>query len=201
VNQFAPKSTTGGGLRPLLSLAATIGAGLFATSVAAMPMQYDVNDTGTNNTQSGWTAVDLNGGNNVTFTSVGGTVLADRDRNNANTNDGGDTANNGMWRDFIFADERSRNGASVTDPSNAGMNIAVSNLLAGTLYEVTLWAFDEVSNGGRHMTWNGNALTIPDGPDRRAFGGGAGFGRAVDGPRPSLSLTSPIRARRGLRAD
>lgn len=121
---------------------------------------FDVNDRGAGNTQSGWTGVNLNNINGVSFTGLGGVVLDDRDRGSANTDGGGDVANNDMWRDFIFADER-----DVTLSSPAGVDIDVSGLSASTMYNVRLWAFDELSNGGRNMTWNGNALGIPSSPD------------------------------------
>ena len=133
----------------------------YASSAAATPLFFDVNDVSTNNTQLGGTAVNLNGVNNVTFSAVGGTGLVDRDRNNGNTNGaGGDTANNDMWRDFIFADQRNR-----TIANDAGMDISISGLVAFSEYVVRLWAFDDSSNGGRNMTWNGNALNIPTNGD------------------------------------
>ena len=146
-------------LRGLRVPAAALLGCLFMGSAGATTLLYDVNDVGTNNTQAGGTATNLNGANGVTFTAVGGTRLDDRDRGNRNTNGaGGDTANNGMWRDFIFADQRNR---TIPNPAAAGMDISISGLQAFTEYAVRLWAFDDSSNGGRNMTWNGNALHIP----------------------------------------
>ena len=134
---------------------------LWAGQAVSGPLLYDVNDRTASDTQSGWTEVNLDGVNGVTFTGIGGVVLDDRNRGNANTDGtGGDSANNDMWKDFIFADER---GVNVGSP--AGVDITVSGLLADTLYDVRLWAFDDLSNGGRNMTWNGVALTLPNGPD------------------------------------
>lgn len=64
-----------------------------------------VNDTCP--TQAGWTPVNFSGINGGTFSAVGNVFLDHRDRVTSNTDDvGGDAANNGMWRDFVFADER-----------------------------------------------------------------------------------------------
>jgi hypothetical protein len=134
---------------------------LWAGQAVSGPLLYDVNDRTASDTQSGWTEVNLDGVNGVTFTGVGGVFLDDRNRGTANTNGaGGDTDNNDMWKDFIFADER---GVNVSSP--AGVDITVSGLLANTFYDVRLWAFDDLSDGGRYMTWNGVALSIPNTPD------------------------------------
>lgn len=143
-------------------------AALLSGSSASASLLYDINCVnpsifcfGTNVTQPGWIPVNLNGINGVTFTAVDGVFLNERDRGGLNTDGvGGDVANNSMWRDFIFADER---GVTVTLP--AGLDITVTGLLANTNYGVRLWAFDDVSNGGRNMTWNGVPLNLPDNPD------------------------------------
>ncbi|MEX2259987.1 MAG: PEP-CTERM sorting domain-containing protein [Woeseia sp.] len=137
-------------------------AAFFLSSAAgATPIFYDVNDGDTNNTLDGWIAVNLSGINGVTFDAVGDVILDDRDRGNGNTDGaGGDTENNDMWRDFVFADERNTNAG---DP--AGVDITISGLTGSIWYDVNLWAFDDVSNGGRNMLWNGVALSIPDSPD------------------------------------
>lgn len=133
---------------------------LLTGAAGATPIYFDVNSD-TNNTLAGWTGVNLSGINGVTFTAIGDVDLADRDRNDANTDGtGGDIANNDMWRDFIFADER---GNSPGNP--AGVDITISGLMASTWYDVSLWAFDDLSNGGRNMLWNGMALSIPNDPD------------------------------------
>ena len=107
--------------------------GLYGTASATL---FDVNNSNTNNTQAGWTAVDLSGINGVTFTAVGGVRLEHDDRGTLNTDGpGGDIANNDMWRDDIFADER---GATVSLP--AGIDIAIVNLIANTIFDVRLWA-------------------------------------------------------------
>lgn len=129
-------------------------------AASAAALLYDVNATGTP-TQPGWTPVSLAGGNDVTFSAVGDVFLDERDRFGQNTDGpGGDTVNNDMWRDFVFADERL---GSPTDP--AGMDITVTNLAPNTSYNVTLWAFDEISNGTRSMTWNGVVYSFDDAPD------------------------------------
>jgi len=138
-----------------------LAAFLLTSAAGATPILYDVDDRDTVKTLAGWTAVNLDGINGVTFAGVGGVSLDDRDRDNRNTDGaGGDTENNDMWRDFVFADERN---TEVGNP--AGVDITISGLTASTWYDVSLWAFDEDSNGGRNMLWNGVALSIPDGPD------------------------------------
>ena len=127
----------------------------------AEPLLFDVDSRATNNTQEGWTAVNLDNINGVTFTSVGGLVIDQRDRGTENTDGEGDTANNDMWRDFIFADERR---SSPLSTGERGMDIVITGLESDTVYDVRLWAFDEHS-GGRNMTWNGNALSLPHSPD------------------------------------
>ena len=138
-------------------LAASLTA--FAPLAMSAPLLFDVDDRGTNNTQTGQTAVNLNNINSVTFTGVGA-VLDDRDRGTANTDGtGGDTANNDMWRDFVFA-ENSVNAGQ-------GMDITIAGLAANQDYAVRLWAFDSSSFiTARNMTWNGNPLSFgPNAPD------------------------------------
>jgi hypothetical protein len=132
------------------------GAALWCASSTATVVLFDVNDIVSNNTQGSWTAANLNGVNNVLFTSVGGATLDDRDRATSNT-DSGDSANNEMWRDFVFA----RN----TSAQESGMDVSIDGLLASMYYDVRLWAFDDSSNGSRNMTWNGQALNIPTNGD------------------------------------
>ena len=129
----------------------------------AQAVLYDVDDIASNNTQSGFIAVNRNGINNVTFTGVGGSGIDDRDRNASNTDGaGGDVANNDMWRDFIFATNSTVLGR--------GMDINVSNLNPNTIYNIRVWGFDDSSNGGRNMTWNGKALGFPNSPDPTSLG-------------------------------
>lgn len=66
-------------------------------------------------------------------------------------------ANNDMWRDFIFA--------TGSTSAGEGLDITVTGLLADFEYRVRLWAFDDLSNGGRNMTWNGEPLNLPTSPD------------------------------------
>lgn len=116
----------------------------------AQPLRFDVNSRAAGaQTQSGWTAVNMNNINNVSFSAVGGVFLDDRDRG-AGANSAPGSTFDDMWRDFIFADER-----GVTVGSPAGMDITIANLMPSTLYTVSLWAFDVVSVPTRRMTWNG----------------------------------------------
>ena len=151
--------------RTLSSLTGILASAVLGTA-SASPMLFDVDfpdSAGAVSTQTGWTSTGLAGQNNVNFTGVGGAVLDGRNRGLSNT-DGpsGDTSNNDMWRDFIFADER---GADIPSPADAGIDISIDGLLADTVYSVRLWAFDDSSNGGRNMTWNGVPLGIPNSPD------------------------------------
>jgi len=147
----------------LACIAAT--ATFLCGSASAGPMLFDVDNTFTNQgatevTQTGWTGVNLSNIAGVTFSGVGGVGIESRDRGTQNTDGaGGDTVNNDMWRDFIFAYNPT---GSVNE---SGLDIMISGLLASTNYSVRLWAFDEGSNGGRNMTWNGNALNIPTNGD------------------------------------
>lgn len=139
-----------------------IAVAMAIISTDASAVLFDANDRSSNITQAGWTAVDLTGANGVTFTAVGGSVLDDRDRGTGNTNGaGGDVANNDMWRDFVFADDRPEGSVAGVD----GMDITVTGLMANRLYDVRLWAFDDSSNHSPSMTWNGNALGFPSVPD------------------------------------
>jgi hypothetical protein len=167
---------------------------LLAANVAsATPLLYDVDARGTGITQPGWIAANLDGINGVTFTALGGVFLDDRDRAGLNTDGpGGDVGNNDMWRDFIFADER---GVDVTLP--AGMDITISGLLASTTYSVRLWAYDEVSDGGRNMTWNGVPLHLPDGPDPTSLGDQVVLFNAVTDASGTLVLQGRIGDPRG----
>ncbi len=109
--------------------------------------------------------VNSSGINGVTFAGVGGSALSDRDRGLSNTNGpGGDVANNDMWRDFIFDDDRS---APSVLPGVNGMGVTITGLKPEQLFEVQFWAFDDSSNGGRTMSWNGlpNLLSFPSSPD------------------------------------
>jgi len=126
---------------------------LSASEVAALtPQRFDVNDDAGSPTQAGWTAADAGNINNVTFSAVGaGIVVDDRDRGALNTDDpGGDTANNDMWRDFIFA-----NGSNAV---GEGLDITVSGLDGHSLYDVVLWAYDENSGNARTADWTGSGL-------------------------------------------
>jgi len=129
---------------------------LLASAAPALAALIDVNESGSS-TQSGWTAADASNINNVTFAAVGSVTVDDRVRT---TNGGGAEAD--MWEDFIFA-----NGSNLT---SEGLDISVSGLLANTTYDVTIWAFDDGSNGGRSADWTGSnggtsaTLTFPDGP-------------------------------------
>ena len=54
--------------------------------------------------------------------------LYSRDRGNRNTSGaGGDTAKSGMWRDFMFSDQRNQ---TIPNPAAAGMDISISGLQA-----------------------------------------------------------------------
>ncbi|MCG8586156.1 MAG: hypothetical protein MI757_15720 [Pirellulales bacterium] len=129
--------------------------GMGQTATAATVMQYDVNDTATNITQSGWLATDKNNLlNQVTFTPVGaGISIDDRDRGTAN----GGGAEAAMWRDFIFAVD--------SNLGSEGLDITITGLPANETIGVRLWAFDESSDGGRNELWNGNPLSFPSSPD------------------------------------
>ncbi len=154
-------------LRTLFGLAVALT--LLPPLALATPIQYyDVN-ADASATQVGWTPVNLSGINGVTFTPVGAVFIDHRDRNGLNTDDaGGDVGNNDMWRDFIFADERlpGSNDPNPAVVAPAGLDIAITGLLADTWYAVQLWSFDEVSNQVRTAVWNGVSYSFDNsGPD------------------------------------
>jgi len=141
-----------------------LATAFMSQTAGAAPLLFDVDFRG-GQTQAGWTSVSLAGINGVTFAAVGSLFLDQRDRLGTNTDGpGGDVANNDMWRDFIFADERQS-----SPTSSAGMNITIANLTANAVYEVDLWAWDDSSNAGalppRSMTWNGVPYSFGDSPD------------------------------------
>ena len=139
--------------RPVAACFCALSALAFHANAAL----YDVNNgvSATGNTQAGWIAATA--ANGVTFSGAGSTI-ASRDRGTGNTNGpGGDTANNDMWRDFIFG-----NGS---DLAGEGLDITITGLLANTDYNVRLWGWDDSSNNGRTALWNGNLLTFPSDPD------------------------------------
>jgi PEP-CTERM motif len=151
-------------IRATASLA-VLSAALAAPMAGAAPVLFDVDLSSGSPTQAGWTSVNLNNINGVSFTAVGGVFLAERDRGTGNTDGtGGDVANNDMWRDFIFADERVTTPDTVTAP--AGVDIRVTNLEANAFYSVSLWAWDDNSNTtNRAMTWNGVSYEFNETPD------------------------------------
>jgi len=152
---------------PRWSMAVGLSATVTISLQANAALLYDVNNgaTSTTDTQAGWLAATPT--NNVTFTPVGGgSGLESRDRGTGNTDDaGGDTANNDMWRDFIFK----RGTATGVQPS-VGIDVTITGLLADTDYDVKVWAWDDSSNNGRTATWNGNSISFPSGPDPTSLG-------------------------------
>ncbi len=134
---------------------------------------FDFNAPGSA-TMTGWTGAELGNGSagTVTVSTVvidgGGAVTLDsRDRDALeNTNDAtADLANSDLWRDFVFA-----NGSFNSAPGS-GLRVTITGLLPQTSYPIRIWAFDELSNGGRRTDWgvSGEAaagqLVFPDSPD------------------------------------
>lgn len=143
---------------------------LLCTSVSsAFTLRVDVNSAA--DTQSGWSAISATdtalgdswsqnypGGIGVDIDSIGGLSLDQRDRA---TNGGGTESN--MWRDFVFAVN------SFSTAPGTGMSIAITGLQPNTQYPVSLWAFDDASNGNRAADWSGGGaaaqrLPFPDSP-------------------------------------
>ena len=151
---------------------------LFYAAIAIAPaftLRVDFND-GTNQTQSGWQSLgpgdselgdswskNLGGGLAIDADAAGAVTLDSRDRSGAN----GGGSENGMWRDFLFA-----NGSFSTLPGS-GLSVTITGLGASTVYPITIWAFDDSSSPqpagvNRAADWSG--------------GGGGGrldFGNAV----------------------
>ncbi|CAN5270314.1 hypothetical protein BH23VER1_BH23VER1_10690 [soil metagenome] len=155
--------------------------GLVARSVGAVlllltpfahgfTLRVDLDSSGV--TQPGWESLaathaqlgdswsrEYPGGIAIDVDAIGGVVLDSRDRGTGN----GGGAESGMWRDFLFA-----SGSFSTAPGT-GLRIAITGLVPNTLYPITLWAFDDGSNGNRRADWSGGgagpvALTFPDSP-------------------------------------
>jgi len=136
----------------------------------AFTLRVDFNDGGT--TQSGWESIAatdtglgdswskvFSGGVGLDVDAIGAVSLDDRDRGSGNGG-GGEAA---MWRDFLFA-----NG-SFSGNAGSGLSLVFTGLQPNTEYPVTIWAFDDSSNGGRAADWSGGSaaaqrLTFPDSP-------------------------------------
>jgi hypothetical protein len=118
---------------------------LYLSTVSSL--KYDVNTT-TSTTQPTWTPTNSTNVNNVTYTAVGTGVSVDqRDRNTDNSTD---AANQHMWRDFVFANSSNTTGE--------GLDITIDGLLADSVYEVQLWAFDQSSGDSRTASWTGSGV-------------------------------------------
>jgi len=144
-----------------IAILGTLAIGvIFATPmIASAGLLYDVNNgaTTTTNTLSGWIAATPTNG--VTFAAVGGATIGFRDRGVGNTDGtGADSANNDMWRDFIFV-----SGSDAT--GTKGLDITITGLLFSTNYNVRVWAWDDSTSTNPVATWNGNSLTFPNTPD------------------------------------
>ncbi len=138
------------------SFAASLVAGLLiASSASAVTARFDFGGTVV---QPGFdlvsnAGVGSSGPVGITVLGVGATVDA-RDRS-AGDNGGGAEAS--MWRDFLFA-----NGSN--NPGE-GLDINITGLTPNATYPIRLWAFDELSNGGRAALWNGRIMAFTDAPD------------------------------------
>jgi hypothetical protein len=153
----------------------------YAPGGGAPVLALDFNDVasadGAADTQTGFTGMTIaqNGGAfngiNVTLSVAGGATLDDRDRA-VPTNSGGLTTAQ-IYDDFVFA-----NG----DFDGAELQVRLQGLTPNTPYRVTLWSFDDSSNGARVSDWteiasgtpvwieqgytfDGNAVPTSDGDD------------------------------------
>lgn len=165
-----------------------ISASLLALLASAMPLgavtvMFDFN-TGSSLTQSGWTGANLGNGNNGTVfiatTALGTGVVRDsRDRGTANTDgSGGDTANNDMWRDFVFANESNNNLGN-------GLSLSITGLALNTTYPITIWGFDSGSGGARLAEWSGGG-----GSGQLTFNGSGGDPTSLNDYAVSFNATS-----------
>ena len=140
----------------------------FLDPVGNTLVKFDFNAAGSP-TQEDWTTADLGNGTDGTITiateAIGAVTVDVRDRTDANTNgDGGDTARNDLWRDFVFA-----NGSSVDAPET-GLKITLTGLAPQTTYPIIIWGYDDSSNNGRAADWGPlgmrlETLTFPTTPD------------------------------------
>jgi len=91
------------------------------------------------------------GAQTLTLTPAGTSTFDDRARSTP-VNSGAFTQEM-LLRDFVFAI-----GTAATD----GLDLLIQGLGAGELYEVTLWAFDTGSPGGRSSDWYANGVLVND---------------------------------------
>ena len=123
-------------------------------------LNLDVGLTGSPNVQPGFDefVLGLNGTNyggvGVTFSSIGGAALADRNRvtgamvvNNPPT-----LTQAQLYNDFIFAN-------STTD--GTGLRIRIHRLAPNTPHELTLWSYDPQSNPERIADWTETSSGTP----------------------------------------
>ncbi|YCM43779.1 hypothetical protein V2O64_20950 [Verrucomicrobiaceae bacterium 227] len=143
----------------------------FLDPYANVVAKFDFNAPGSP-TMATWTAADSGNGSNGTVTvateAVGaefGVLLDTRDRPTENTDgQGADLTQNDLWRDFVFA-----NGSFNSAPGT-GLRVTLGGLRPSTIYPITIWAFDDVSNNGRRADWGApggetTLLTFPTSPD------------------------------------
>ncbi|YCM46687.1 hypothetical protein V2O64_11715 [Verrucomicrobiaceae bacterium 227] len=116
-------------------------------------------DFGPSDVQTGWIPAPFGAGSNGTVSVVtealGGALIAERDRDTANT-ESGDVINNDMWRDFIFAQNSTAGSIGV------GLSITLTGLAPSTIYPITIWAYDDATGGagGASMLWAGQSITL-----------------------------------------
>ncbi|HQL75605.1 MAG TPA: LamG domain-containing protein [Phycisphaerae bacterium] len=91
------------------------------------------------------------GAHTLTLTPAGASTFDDRARTTP-VNSGAFTQDK-LLRDFVFV-----SGTAAAD----GLDLLIQGLGANELYEVTLWAFDTGSGGGRSSDWFANGVLVAD---------------------------------------
>lgn len=118
------------------------------TTVLALDFNARTSTDGAADTQPGFTGMTINqngtsfNGVSVNLSVAGGATLDDRDR--TTPVDGGTLTTAQIYDDFVFA-----NGTF----DGAELQVRLQGLAPNTTYRVTLWSFDDLSNGTRASDW------------------------------------------------
>lgn len=140
--------------KSLFLIACAVGIALSGFAGSAAAALFDFGD---GSVQGGWAGIDpaspfgVSDGIEIVLSGTGPNGYDDRDRGSNGL--GGGTESD-MWRDFIFA---------VPDDNQIdGLQIDVSGLMPGALYEVTIWSFDSAGAqvDSRVSEWNGVAYAF-----------------------------------------
>ena len=153
-----------------ISRAALAVALLFSVvELSQAQVRFDVDDRGAAdpaNTQPGFdqflidavdeaqtTTTQTFGSVEVTISHSNPSVNVFEDRRRAEPTNEGAFTQQELFRDFIFA-----RGVTPDD----GLDIAIANLMPNAVYDVRIWAFDDLSPGDRVSDWSANGILVQD---------------------------------------